>query len=275
MIIFDKMIRKEEYVHSMANFAATVKGQVSVSRNEPLFLLDDSHGFWWLVRSSYSNEVGYIPSEFVETKLEREARLNAVKNQKVAFKSTDIVVKKSDKRVKICDAANKHFYMHPQFLKVKILSKKCENAMYKTVLVKDETRVKDLIQDVLNRYKIEYSQDWSLSLCTEFEEIQMDEDDFVSPKINHDVIHAMMQRKPKNFAKIHIRLQNEEIIKTIQVPKSFTVEELIRISVCKFQSAGLSTKRPEDYSVVILAKRDYLLVPNENVVSASSWIHFE
>ncbi|CAG8526470.1 18306_t:CDS:10 [Acaulospora morrowiae] len=59
---------------------ATVEGQASVEKGEPLTLLDDSNSYWWLVKVLRNEEVGYIPAETVETPFEKLARLNKHRN---------------------------------------------------------------------------------------------------------------------------------------------------------------------------------------------------
>ncbi|CAG8558078.1 11138_t:CDS:2, partial [Acaulospora morrowiae] len=59
---------------------ATVEGQASVEKGEPLTLLDDSNSYWWLVKVLRNEEVGYIPAETVETPYEKLARLNKHRN---------------------------------------------------------------------------------------------------------------------------------------------------------------------------------------------------
>ena len=55
-----------DFVYALHTFGATVEGQASVVRGEPLTLLDDSNSYWWLVKVFKSEEVGYIPAENVE-----------------------------------------------------------------------------------------------------------------------------------------------------------------------------------------------------------------
>ena len=37
-------------VYSLHSFAATVEGQANVVKGDCLILMDDSNGYWWLVR---------------------------------------------------------------------------------------------------------------------------------------------------------------------------------------------------------------------------------
>ncbi|KAL1925371.1 uncharacterized protein VTP21DRAFT_254 [Calcarisporiella thermophila] len=67
-------------VYAIHPFPATVKGQVTVVRNDTLHLLDDSNSYWWLVKVVRTAEIGYIPAENIETPYERLARLNKHKN---------------------------------------------------------------------------------------------------------------------------------------------------------------------------------------------------
>ncbi|CAG8529666.1 5790_t:CDS:2 [Paraglomus occultum] len=69
-----------DFVYALHTFGATVEGQASVVRGEPLTLLDDSNSYWWLVKVLKSEEVGYIPAENVEMPQERLARLNKHRN---------------------------------------------------------------------------------------------------------------------------------------------------------------------------------------------------
>src|SRR5690349_16887 len=58
-----------DLVYALHNFDATIDGQVGVERNNPLILLDDSNGYWWLVKVIKNEEVGYIPAENIEVKI--------------------------------------------------------------------------------------------------------------------------------------------------------------------------------------------------------------
>ncbi|KAL7748696.1 protein phosphatase regulator [Sorochytrium milnesiophthora] len=78
-------------VYSLHTFVATMEGQVAVTRNEPLILLDDSNSYWWLVKPLKSNNIGYIPAEIVETPYERLARVNRQRNVQISqFRQDDI-----------------------------------------------------------------------------------------------------------------------------------------------------------------------------------------
>ncbi|CAG8487720.1 24446_t:CDS:2 [Gigaspora rosea] len=67
-------------VYALHNFKATVEGQTTVGKGDPLNLLDDSNSYWWLVKVVKNEEVGYIPAENIETPYERLARLNKRRN---------------------------------------------------------------------------------------------------------------------------------------------------------------------------------------------------
>ncbi|CAG8541114.1 11048_t:CDS:10 [Ambispora leptoticha] len=67
-------------VYALHNFAATVDGQASVEKDEPLTLMDDSNSYWWLVKVLRTDSIGYIPADNIETPNERLARLYKHKN---------------------------------------------------------------------------------------------------------------------------------------------------------------------------------------------------
>jgi len=64
------------FVYANHGFSATIEGQVAVTKNQMLTLLDDSNNYWWLVRDVDKGTVGYVPAEYIETPLERLARRN-------------------------------------------------------------------------------------------------------------------------------------------------------------------------------------------------------
>ena len=74
-----------DFVYALYRFEATLEGQITVKRDDPLYLLDDSNSYWWLVRPVGHSEVGYIPAENIETPFERLARLNRHRNVKVSI----------------------------------------------------------------------------------------------------------------------------------------------------------------------------------------------
>jgi hypothetical protein len=71
------------HVYALYRFDATQEGQLSVRRDTPLQLLDDSNVYWWLVRIEGQDAVGYIPAENIETPYERLSRLNRSRNVKL------------------------------------------------------------------------------------------------------------------------------------------------------------------------------------------------
>ena len=71
-------------VFAMNTFVASIEGQASVLKGDTLILMDDSHNYWWLIRSLKTNEIGYIPADNVETQPERLARLNKIRNVRLA-----------------------------------------------------------------------------------------------------------------------------------------------------------------------------------------------
>lgn len=72
------------YVFALYRFEANLEGQVTVQRDESLYLLDDSNSYWWLVQLvSQPTMMGYIPADNIETPQERLARLNRHRNVKV------------------------------------------------------------------------------------------------------------------------------------------------------------------------------------------------
>ncbi|CAG8466965.1 5722_t:CDS:10 [Acaulospora colombiana] len=91
-----------DLVYAFHNFTATVEGQTSVEKGEPLVLLDDSNSYWWLVKVLRNEEVGYIPAENVEASSsqnnsDRDYSLDSkdtVKKQKgVKFKSMEFITR--------------------------------------------------------------------------------------------------------------------------------------------------------------------------------------
>jgi hypothetical protein len=74
-----------DLVYALHAFAATLEGQANVVKGESLFLLDDSNSYWWLVRVVGTQEVGYIPSDNIETPFKRLARLNKHLNLDVSI----------------------------------------------------------------------------------------------------------------------------------------------------------------------------------------------
>lgn len=53
-------------VYALHTFTATVEGQATVVRGDPLTLLDDSNSYWWLIKVLNTSVVGYIPAENIE-----------------------------------------------------------------------------------------------------------------------------------------------------------------------------------------------------------------
>lgn len=51
---------------AMASFDAALEGQISISPNDPLLLLNDDNKLWWYVKNLNSEETGYVPAEYVE-----------------------------------------------------------------------------------------------------------------------------------------------------------------------------------------------------------------
>lgn len=73
-----------DIVYALHTFLATVEGQASVVKGDQLTLLDDSNSYWWLVRVSKTQLVGYIPAENIETPEERLARFYKKQNLNVS-----------------------------------------------------------------------------------------------------------------------------------------------------------------------------------------------
>ncbi|XP_014554012.1 hypothetical protein COCVIDRAFT_106160 [Bipolaris victoriae FI3] len=69
-----------EFVYALHTFVATVEGQANATKGDTMVLLDDSNSYWWLVRVSKDNSIGYLPAEHIETPTERLARLNKHRN---------------------------------------------------------------------------------------------------------------------------------------------------------------------------------------------------
>ncbi|WFD31452.1 Prohibitin-2, subunit of the prohibitin complex (Phb1p-Phb2p) [Malassezia sp. CBS 17886] len=78
-----------DLVYALHTFVATVDGQSTVHKGDHLVLLDDSNSYWWLVRVSTTQEVGYIPAENIETPYERLARLNKHRNVEITTATDD------------------------------------------------------------------------------------------------------------------------------------------------------------------------------------------
>lgn len=71
-------------VYAIHTFVASLEGQASVLKGDTLVLLDDSHSYWWLIRSLKTSEIGYIPADNIESQNEKLARLNKTHNVKIA-----------------------------------------------------------------------------------------------------------------------------------------------------------------------------------------------
>lgn len=71
-------------VYALFTFVASMEGQISVLKGEPLDLLDDSNSYWWAVKCISTDEIGYIPAENVETPFEKLARFNRTRNVDLA-----------------------------------------------------------------------------------------------------------------------------------------------------------------------------------------------
>jgi hypothetical protein len=55
-------------VYALFTFVASMDGQISVLRGEPLELLDDSNSYWWATKCLSTGEIGYIPAENIEVR---------------------------------------------------------------------------------------------------------------------------------------------------------------------------------------------------------------
>ncbi|KAJ3364608.1 hypothetical protein HDU91_002496 [Kappamyces sp. JEL0680] len=64
-------------VYALFTFVASMEGQISVLKGEPLELLDDSNSYWWAVKCMSTSEIGYIPAENIE----RNVDLTGVKTK--------------------------------------------------------------------------------------------------------------------------------------------------------------------------------------------------
>lgn len=73
-----------EVIYALESFVATQEGQLTVEKNEQLYLLNDDHYYWWYVQHYDSPDMGFVPAELVEFPNERLARQNSLRNQKVA-----------------------------------------------------------------------------------------------------------------------------------------------------------------------------------------------
>jgi hypothetical protein len=51
---------------AMAMFKASLDGQITISPNDPLQLLNHQNKMWWYVKNLNTQEVGYVPAEYVE-----------------------------------------------------------------------------------------------------------------------------------------------------------------------------------------------------------------
>jgi hypothetical protein len=69
-----------EFVYALHTFIATVEGQANATKGNTLILLDDSNSYWWLIRVVKDMSIGYLPAEYIETPIERLARLNKHRN---------------------------------------------------------------------------------------------------------------------------------------------------------------------------------------------------
>lgn len=92
-------------VYALFTFVASMEGQISVLRGEPLELLDDSNSYWWAVKCLSTQDIGYIPAENIETPYEKLARFNRHRNVQLAtVTSGDVVKERKEKTTRIAFA---------------------------------------------------------------------------------------------------------------------------------------------------------------------------
>ena len=119
-------------VYALFTFVASMEGQISVLKGEPLDLLDDSNSYWfvlwrrgvclddnspicsclisvlldfcldrWAVKCISTTEIGYIPAENIETPYEKLARFNRSRNVELAeVKNMDLEKSSESKKPK-------------------------------------------------------------------------------------------------------------------------------------------------------------------------------
>ncbi|KAI6023606.1 hypothetical protein PISMIDRAFT_19581 [Pisolithus microcarpus 441] len=74
-----------DLMYSLHTFQGMVEGQASIVKGDSLFLVDDMSSYWWLVHVLKTQDVGYIPTENIETPFECLAHLNKHHNVDVSY----------------------------------------------------------------------------------------------------------------------------------------------------------------------------------------------
>lgn len=110
-------------LYGLYDFSGPDPSHCSITRNEPVFLINDQDNYWWLIKKltkdqrkqlllersrnfedDYSDvetdeedgKVGFVPAECLETHGERLARLNCFKNEELERSSRDLLIKLSN-----------------------------------------------------------------------------------------------------------------------------------------------------------------------------------
>lgn len=70
-------------LYALFDFSGDDPSHCELERDEPVTLLNDQDGYWWLVRKENNGKIGFAPAECLETYEERLARLNCWKNEEL------------------------------------------------------------------------------------------------------------------------------------------------------------------------------------------------
>lgn len=110
-------------LYGLYDFSGPDPSHCSITRNEPVFLINDQDNYWWLIKKLTKDQrrqlllersrnfdddfsdvesdeedgkVGFVPAECLETHGERLARLNCFKNEELERSSRDLLIKSSN-----------------------------------------------------------------------------------------------------------------------------------------------------------------------------------
>ncbi|KAG7767044.1 hypothetical protein KL931_003928 [Ogataea haglerorum] len=75
-------------LYALYDFSGPDPSHLELSKDDSVLLLNDSDSYWWLVKRSSNNQVGFAPAEVLETFEERLARLNCWKNEVIEREDT-------------------------------------------------------------------------------------------------------------------------------------------------------------------------------------------
>lgn len=78
-------------LYALFEFTGDNPSHCELERDEPVVLLNDQDGYWWLIRKESNGKIGFAPAECLETYEERLARLNCWKNEELEKNSKDFL----------------------------------------------------------------------------------------------------------------------------------------------------------------------------------------